>query len=229
MPDFFKLKPYRFRKRMPLWKLFRAAFFFHFNPGTMKAIILLGTLKTKGLSNTETLSEFFAAHLKKHEVDSQIIKLVEHNILPGTYSNMGKDDAWPEILKQILAADILIFASPIWWNNQSSEIQRVIERLDELHDEILAGKRSKLEGKAGGIIITGDSDGAQHIIANVSNFYNAIGINFPPYATLSVLWGKQAKGENTSRQELMEKYKKDYDKTAETMVNQLIRAVKTNP
>ena len=142
---------------------------------------------------------------------------------------LSKGDAWPEILKQILAADILIFASPIWWNNQSSEIQRVIERLDELHDEILAGKRSKLEGKAGGIIITGDSDGAQHIIANVSNFYNAIGINFPPYATLSVLWEKQAKGENTSRQELMEKYKKDYDKTAETMVNQLIRAVKTNP
>ncbi|KAA9327368.1 flavodoxin family protein [Adhaeribacter soli] len=189
----------------------------------MKALILLGTLKKTGLSNTETLSEFFAEHLKKQNIACKIIKLVAYNILPGTYSDMGKDDDWPKILEQILAADILIFATPIWWNNQSSEIQRVIERLDELHDEILAGKKSKLEGKAGGIIITGDSDGAQHIIANISNFYNAIGINFPAYATLSVLWEKQAKGVKTSREELMEKYRKDYEKTAETMVKQLMQ------
>lgn len=193
----------------------------------MKAVILLGTLKTGGLSNTETLSEFFAEYLQKQKIDCTIVKLVEHNILAGTYSNMGAGDEWPAILKQILEAEIVIFATPIWWNNQSSEIQRVIERLDELHDEIMAGKKSKLAGKVGGIIITGDSDGAQHVIANLSNFYNAIGLTFPPFATLSVLWEGQAKGKKTSRKELLEKYHKDYADAAQKMVSQLVSFVQT--
>jgi multimeric flavodoxin WrbA len=187
----------------------------------MKALVLLATLKSEGLSNTETLSEFFAGHLKDQGIETTIIKLVEHKILPGTYSSMGKNDEWPEILEQILAADILVFATPIWWGNQSSEMQRVIERLDEVHDEILEGKTSKLAGKAGGIIITGDSDGAQHIIANISNFFNVVGIILPPYATLSVLWAGQKKGAKTTHKGLIEKYKKDYAETAETMAKQL--------
>ncbi|MBD1396729.1 flavodoxin family protein [Pontibacter sp. JH31] len=191
----------------------------------MKAIILLGTLKKEGLSNTEVLSEFLAGYFKKQNIDSIIIKLVEHNILAGTYSDMGTGDDWPGILKQILSSDIIIFATPIWWNNQSSEIQRVIERLDELHDEILEGKRSRLEGKVGGIVITGDSDGAQHIIANVSNFYNAVGMVLPPYASLSVLWEKQAKDQKPTREELLKKYQDDYASTAENMVKQLMKYV----
>jgi multimeric flavodoxin WrbA len=195
---------------------------------SMKAIILLGTLKKESLSNTETLSQFLVEHFEKEKVECTILKLVDHNILPGTYSNMGKGDEWPGILQQIFESDIIIFATPIWWSNQSSEIQKVIERLDEIHDDILAGKKSKLDGKIGGIVITGDSDGAQHIIANISNFYNAVGIFLPPYATLSVLWEGQRKGAETTRKELMEKYKGDYDKTAETMVRQIINSAKMN-
>jgi multimeric flavodoxin WrbA len=187
----------------------------------MKAVILLGTLKKEGLSNTEVLSEYLSSVLKEHGIDCTIIKLVEHTILPGTYSNMGSGDQWPGILQKVLDSDIIILATPIWWNNQSSEIQKVIERLDELHDEILEGKESRLRGKTGGIVITGDSDGAQHIISNISNFYNAIGILLPPFATLSVLWEKQKKGAETTREELMAKYKTDYSATAKKMVEQL--------
>ncbi|PSR54103.1 flavodoxin family protein [Adhaeribacter arboris] len=191
----------------------------------MKAIILLGTLKKEGLSNTEVLSEFFAGFLRQQKIDCTIIKLVNYQILPGTYSNMGSGDDWPQILEQLLTADILLFATPIWWNNQSSEIQKVIERLDELHDEVLAGKPSRLEGKIGGIIITGDSDGAQHIIANLSNFFNAIGLILPPYTTLSVLWEKQAKGTIISREELLQKYEEEYTSTAEKMVKQILEFI----
>ncbi|OKL39645.1 flavodoxin family protein [Pontibacter flavimaris] len=189
----------------------------------MKAILLLGTLKKEGLSNTEVLSEFLAGVLKGHGISCDIIKLVEHNILAGTYSKMGEGDAWPGILEQVLEADIILLATPIWWNNQSSETQRVIERLDELHDEILEGKKSKLSGKVGGVVITGDSDGAQHVIANISNFFNAVGVLMPPFSTLSVLWEKQKKGAETTRDELMEKYRKDYQETAEKMARQLVK------
>jgi len=191
----------------------------------MEAIILQGSLKREGLSNTQVLSEFLAGFFQKQQIETTIIKLVDYNILSGTYSDMGLGDEWPTILEQLLKADIIIFATPIWWNNQSSLIQKVIERLDELHDEIMSGKPSRLDGKMGGIVITGDSDGAQHVIANLSNFFNAIGLILPPYATLSVLWEKQAKGEMTSREELLQKYDKDYTSTAEKMVNQLLKFI----
>lgn len=192
----------------------------------MKATILLGTLSKEGLSNTQVLSEFLAHRLEKRSVDTQIIRLAERNILPGTCRSMGTDDAWPEIQDALEASDIIVFATPIWWNTHSSELQRAIERLDEVHDEILSGKKSRFDGKAGGIVVTGDSDGAQSLIGSIANFYNAIGIALPPYATLTVLNGAHAKGKNPTREELLSLYEKEYGDTADTMVERLMSAVR---
>lgn len=194
----------------------------------MKATILLGTLKRSGLSNTETLCEFLSGRMERKGIRCKTIKLVDHAILPGTCSDMGEGDAWPGILKDVLDADIVIFATPIWWGGQSSEIQRVIERLDEIHDGILADKPSPFEGKAGGIVITGDSDGAEHVIGNIGNFFNAIGLLIPPYATLSVLWDKQAKDMKTSKKTLLDKYESDYADTADNMIRQLLKYVRAS-
>lgn len=187
----------------------------------MKATILLGTLKASGLSNTGTLCEFLSDRMERHGIECETVRLVERRILPGTSSDMGEGDEWPEILQKLVASQIVIFATPIWWGNQSSLIQRVIERLDAMHDKVLAGESSPLEGKVGGVVITGDSDGAQHIIGNVCNFFNAIGILIPPFASLSVLWERQAKGVDPTREELLAKYEADYAKAAETMIGQL--------
>lgn len=189
----------------------------------MTATILLATLKSSGLSNTQTLCEFFARRLERRGIACDTVKLVDHRIPPGTYTSMGEGDEWPPILEKVLRSEIVIFATPIWWGGQSSLMQRVIERLDELHDRVLEGESSPLEGKAGGIIITGDSDGAQHVIGNVCNFFNAVGLLVPPYATLSVLWERQAKGTDPTRDELLRKYEADYSGTADRMVEQLVK------
>lgn len=189
----------------------------------MKATILLGTLKRSGLSNTETLCEFLSGRMKREGIRSEIVKLVDYKILPGTYSDMGEGDEWPNILRRLQDSEVVILATPIWWGNHSSEIQRVIERLDELHDEILAGKPSRLEGKVGGIVITGDSDGAEHIIGNLCNFFNAVELLIPPYATLSVLWDGQAKDKEPTKEELLGKYESDYAETADKMIRQLLK------
>ena len=189
----------------------------------MKAVILLGTLKSTGLSNTETLSEFLMNKLRLRSIECELIKLVDFNILSGTYTRLGDRDDWPALLDKVLSADIVLFATPIWWGNHSSEIQRIIERLDHLHDEILDGKKSKLDGKIGGLIITGDSDGAQHVIANIANFFNAIGIILPPFASLSVLNEIQKKGATTSKEELLDMYEEQYSSTADTMIEQLLK------
>jgi multimeric flavodoxin WrbA len=189
----------------------------------MKATILVATLKSEGLSNTATLSEFLARRLENHGVVCTLIRLVDRTIPPGTYSDMGGDDEWPEILEQLIASDIIIAATPIWWNNHSSLMQRVVERLDEIHDRVMNGDASPFEGKVAGIVITGDSDGAQTIIGLLSNFFSGIGLLVPPYGTLSVLWEEQRKGADTSRRELVQKYEEDYAATADRMVRQLLR------
>jgi len=187
----------------------------------MKAIILLATLKQDELSNTEVLANFFSEKLKKNNINSEIIRLVNYNIPPGTYHNMGEDDDWPMILEKLKASEIIIFATPIWWGNHSSEMQKVIERLDEVHDEIRSGKESIFLGKAGGIIITGDSDGTQHIIGNFANFFNAIGLALPPMTSLTVIADEHAKDHKNTKEELMAIYEKDYAETAETMAKNL--------
>ncbi|GEP98488.1 flavodoxin family protein [Chitinophaga cymbidii] len=193
----------------------------------MKAIILCGTLRKEGHSNTVTLSQFFARYLEDQQVEYEIIRLVAHHITPGTASDLGDpDDAWPQLLRKTLEADIVIFATPIWWGSHSSEIQKVIERLDALHDKLMKGQPSGLENKVGGIIITGDSDGAQHIIGTIGNFYNAIGLQLPPFATLSVMIKEHGKDQYPSEEQLLKIYREKYDKTARKMAQALFSAVR---
>jgi multimeric flavodoxin WrbA len=192
----------------------------------MKAIILLGTLKNKGRSNTETLVEFLGEYLTKQNIEYEIIKLADHHIVAGTYTHMNTKDDWPEIYNKILEAKILLFATPIWWNSHSSELQRCIERLDEVYDIILAGKDSPLDGKIGGVIVTGDSDGVEHITGNIANFFCSIGVTVPPYTSLGVIWEGHAKDAKKTKPQLLNYYKRTYDKDAQAMAESLKKAAK---
>lgn len=187
----------------------------------MKAIVLLATLKAHGKSNTEVLTEFVISHLEKHKISCEVIRLAEHTILPGTYIEIDTPDDFPEIYKKIVDADIILFATPIWWNNHSSELQRVIERLDEVYDYVLEGRGSPLDGKLGGIIVTGDSDGVEHITGNIANFFCSIGITIPAYASLGVIWTGHGKKINTSRARMLEHYEKEYLQDAKAMAKSL--------
>jgi multimeric flavodoxin WrbA len=187
----------------------------------LKALFLIGTLKSKSdVSNTHLLSEFLAKHLESKEVESDFVPLADYNILPGVYTNVDNDD-WPMIFEKILASDIIIFATPVWWGNQSSLIQRVIERLDEVHDEIMNSGKSKMINKIAGIVVTGDSDGAEHIIGNLANFLIALGFTLPPFGTLTVLWSGLRKHSDKSKEEILKYYEDTYSSTAEKAAQNL--------
>ena len=192
----------------------------------MKAIILLATLKKKGRSNTETLVEFFTDYLKEQNIEYEIIKLVNQTIVPGSYTHMDVKDDWPAIYQKILEAKILLFATPIWWNNHSSELQRCIERLDEVYDIILAGEESPLDGKIGGVIVTGDSDGVEHITGNIANFFCSIGVTVPPYTSLGVIWDGHAKDAKKTKAQVLQYYKRTYAEDAKAMAESLKKAAK---
>lgn len=185
----------------------------------LRAVFLLGTLKKKGeYSHTEVLCEVLAEQLKKLQVESEIIRLAEYDIRPGTKTHIDDDD-WPEILKKILAAQIVIFATPIWWGIQSSLTQRVIERMDELNDKLLETGKSDFADKIGGIVITGGEDGVQHIIGNITNFMSWNGFTVPPACSLT--WtGEAPKAKEEMRKKFEESKPTMY--MARTMAGYLV-------
>ena len=189
----------------------------------LKSIFLLGTLKASPeVSNTLILSEFLAKHLETYDTVSQIVRLADYNIKPGVYTHLDvNSDDWPVIFEKILAADIIIFATPVWWGIQSSLIQRAIERLDEIHDEIMESGRSKLTNKVAGIVVSGDSDGAEHIIGNLANFFAALGLTFPPFGSLTVLWPGFAKKSNKTKEEAWKYLEDTYTSTAKKAAQNL--------
>jgi multimeric flavodoxin WrbA len=190
----------------------------------MKAIILLGTLKNKDLSNTEILVEFLGKYLVEQNIYFEVIRLANHTIVPGTCTHMDIKDDWPDIYNKIIEAKILLFATPIWWNSHSSELQRCIERLDEVYDIILAGKDSPLDGKIGGVIVTGDSDGVEHITGNIANFFCSIGVTVPPYTSLGVIWEGHSKNATKTKAHILKYYKTNYEKDAQAMSESLKKA-----
>lgn len=192
----------------------------------MKAIILLATLKSKEKSNTETLVEFLGGYLAKQNIDYEVIKLADHHIVPGTFTHMETKDDWPTIYQKILEAKIILFATPLWWNNHSSELQRCIERLDEVYDIILSGEDSPLDGKIGGVVITGDSDGVEHVTGNIANFFCSIGVTVAPYTSLGVIWEGHAKDAKKTKSQLLKYYTRNYAKDAKAMAESLFKAGK---
>ena len=147
----------------------------------LKALVLNSSLKhSRELSNTGELAELVMKHMKEFGVSSEIIRLSDKKISVGVRYRESKDDDWPAIAKKIRETDILIMATPIWWGNRSSLMQRVIERLDAFDEEYIKEGRSALFNKVAGIVITGSEDGAQHTMGTIMLVLTWMGFTLPP-------------------------------------------------
>jgi multimeric flavodoxin WrbA len=149
----------------------------------MKALILNGTLKpSPEASNTEALARVVMDELAKHEVACELIRLVDHDIKPGVKSDQGDGDAWPKIRAKIAEADILVIATPTWLGQMSSVTKRALERMDAFFSETDDQGRTIAMGKVAGIVITGNEDGAHHIVGTVSQALIDVGFTVPGQA-----------------------------------------------
>jgi multimeric flavodoxin WrbA len=151
----------------------------------LKALFLNCTpKKSPQISHTRGLCDDVAkVYSGEHNVSCEIIRVVDYTVLPGIESDMGDGDEWPQILKKIKAADILIVATPIWIGNISSIAQRVFERLEGTYSEgDSSNGQYPLYNKVGGAIITGTEDGG-HFCAKTINFcLYRFGCSIPPGA-----------------------------------------------
>ena len=146
----------------------------------MKALILNCTLKASPeTSNTEALARVLVEEWRKDGVESEIVRLVDLDIKPGVKSDEGGGDAWPQVRGKIAKADILVIATPTWLGHMSSVAQRALERMDGLFSEMDDQGRTIVMGKVAGVVVTGNEDGAHHIVATVSQGLIDLGFTVP--------------------------------------------------
>ncbi len=132
-------------------------------------------------SNTEEVANMVLERMKKRaEISSVMIRLADKNIPVGLGYDEGNGDEWPGIVAEIVKADVLIFATPIWWGGRSSLMQRVIERMDAFDEGTVPGGREALLGKVGGVVVTGSEDGAQAVMAGIIEVLSFLNITIPP-------------------------------------------------
>lgn len=148
----------------------------------LNVLVLNGTLKHEpDISNTDELSRLVLERMGElATVTTEVVRLVDQTIPAGLGFRESDDDDWPAIVAKIKAADIVIFATPIWWGGRSSLMQRAIERLDALDEEYHASGRSALYNKVAGIVITGSEDGALHTMGTIMMVLTWMGFTLPP-------------------------------------------------
>ena len=159
----------------------------------LSALLINCTLKPSPAgSSTHVLGEQVLNALAEHGVTADRIRAVDHDIRPGVQTDMGGGDQWPSLRERVLAADILVFATPTWMGQHSSVAQRVLERLDAELSETDEQGRPTLFDKVALAVIVGNEDGAHHIAAILFQSLNDVGFTIP--AQGSIYWNGEAMG-----------------------------------
>ena len=152
-------------------------------------------------SSSELMATQILDALAEHGVTGSTIRVVDHDVRPGVETDMGDGDAWPSIRRQLLAADILVLATPTWLGQHSSVCQRVFERLDAELSETDDAGRPLTFGKVAVVAVVGNEDGAHHITGIALQALNDVGFSVPAQA--GVYWNGEAM-QKTDYQDLAE-------------------------
>jgi multimeric flavodoxin WrbA len=162
---------------------------------TLKALAFNATLKrsdSEEPSSTGRMLDLIAAEMAKSGVETETIRLADHNILPGVTSDEGPGDAWPALREKVLAADIVVFGTPIWVGQPDSISKRVLERMDAFLEETDDEGRMVSYGKVATVAVVGNEDGAHHVSAEMYQALNDVGFTIPANAV--AYWVDEAMG-----------------------------------
>lgn len=184
----------------------------------LKALALNATLKSSTSAEPSSTGRVLALILQElgdHDVQSEMIWLADHDIKAGVTSDEGAGDAWPAIREKILAADILLFGTPIWLGQPSSVCKRALERMDAFLEETDEQGRMVSYGKVAAVAVVGNEDGAHHVSAELFQALNDVGFTIPANAV--AYWVGEAMGSKNFV---------DLDETPDavkTMISMLVR------
>jgi multimeric flavodoxin WrbA len=159
----------------------------------VKALIVNCTLKpSPETSNTEALAEVVAAKLRAEGVEVSEIRAVDKAILPGVESDLGEGDEWP------------------------------LERMDAMIAETDDSERPVAYGKVAGVVVTGNEDGAHHVISEVMGALIDVGFTIPAQA-----WTYWNRGPGPGKSYLEDDSGHEWSKTTgETAAQNLVAAAR---
>jgi len=195
----------------------------------MKALVLNCTLKpSPQVSNTEALARSMTAELERLGAETQMLRIADYNVKTGIKSNLGEGDEWPLILEKLLAADILIMATPTWVGTLSSMAMKALERINGLYTAKDKEGRPVTFNKVAGFVVTGEEDGARHVVAEITHAMMDVGFTIPPQSY--TYWNN---GPGPGGSYLETDYRRDWSvataKAAAANIIAVARALKATP
>ena len=157
------------------------------NFSNLKAVYVNCTLKkSPAVSHTRLLMDVSKQIMAKERVETETIRLVDHDVAYGVYPDMTQhnwdNDDWPALFQKISEADILIVGTPIWLGEKSSVAQKLIERLYAMSGLTNDKGQYSFYGKAAGCVVTGNEDGVKHCAMGLLYSLQHIGYSIPPQA-----------------------------------------------
>ena len=149
------------------------------NP-SLHALALVCSLKASPEpSSSEKLAREVLAALEEQGASHEVVRVIDHDVKPGVEVDMGDGDEWPQIREKLLAADILVLATPTWVGHMTSVAQGVLERLDGELSETDDTGRPLITGKVAVVAVVGNEDGAHHISADAFQGLSDVGFTIP--------------------------------------------------
>ncbi|MDP9183224.1 MAG: NAD(P)H-dependent oxidoreductase [Actinomycetota bacterium] len=153
----------------------------------LTALFLNCTLKrSPEASHTQLLIDKSVAVMEAQGVSTSTVRCVDVDTAFGVYPDMTEhgwaSDAWPDVQSRVMAADILVVATPIWLGDKSSVCTRTIERLYGSSAILNDNGQYAYYGRVGGCLVTGNEDGIKHVAMNVLYSLQHLGYTIPPQA-----------------------------------------------
>lgn len=130
-------------------------------------------------SSTQRLLDQVLAAMAERGVATSSARVADHDVRPGVRADEGNGDAWPQLRKRIMDAQILVLATPIWLGHPSSLAQRVLERLDAVLGEVDDDGCYPTFGKVAVTAVVGNEDGAHHVCSQLYQGLVDVGFTVP--------------------------------------------------
>ena len=159
----------------------------------MKAFAVNCTLKPgPEASSTDVLLDQIAAELDAHGIELDRVRIGDLDVKPGVTGDEGDGDAWPDVRRSILDAELFVLATPIWMGHPCSHAQRVLERLDAFISETDDRGQMATADRVAMVAVVGNEDGAHHVGAELFQGLNDVG--FTLAAGAMTYWVGEAMG-----------------------------------
>ncbi|WP_420386421.1 flavodoxin family protein [Roseivirga sp.] len=118
---------------------------------TKNTLVILGSARGDG-------DTFDLVNTLLKDIDFKLVNLLDWRVEEYNYDEeYSEEDQFPEIIEQMKEADLIIFATPVYWYSMSAQLKVFFDRMTNLTD-LYKSTGKALKGKSTALISTGSSE-----------------------------------------------------------------------